>query len=127
MTMSDIQDVLDEITQCPCEAGALLATADGLLMASAGNLQGDAAAAAAAHLALAGRDTLAALGARPWVEQLVWSDDQVWYQTRLPGTHLLLLVCNDPGHAGGLRWTGRHMAQQLERALLRCERAFNAL
>ena len=115
--MPDIQDVLDEITQCPCQAGALLATADGLLMASAGSLQGDAAAAAAAHLALAGQDTLAALGARAWAEQLIWSHDQVWYQTRLRGTHLLLLVCDDPGHAGALRWTGRHMAQQLELAL----------
>lgn len=126
--MPDIQDVLDEITQCPCQAGALLATADGLLMASAGSLQGEAAAAAAAHLALASRDTLAALGARPWAEQLIWSDDQVWYQTRLRNTtHLLLLACEDPGHAGALRWTGRHMAQQLELALLQCERSFSAL
>nr|WP_296018043.1 roadblock/LC7 domain-containing protein [uncultured Acidovorax sp.] len=117
--MSDIQDVLDQITQCPCQAGALLATADGLTMASAGNLHGDAAAAATASLALAGRDALTALGAGPWAEQLIWSDNQVWYQTRLHGTHLLLLVCNDPGHAGALRWTGRLMAQQLELALLR--------
>lgn len=115
--MSDIQDVLDQITQCPGQAGVLLATADGLPMASAGHLHGDAAAAAAASLALTGRDTLAALGARPWAEQLIWSDDQVWYQTRLRGTHLLLLVCDDPGHAGALRWTGRRMAQQLEPAL----------
>ena len=117
--MSDIQHVLDQITQCPGHIGGVLATADGLLMASAGSLHGDVAAAAAASLALAGRDTLAVLGARPWAEQLIWSDDQVWYQTRLGGTHLLLLVCDDPAHAGALRWTGRHMAQQLEQALLR--------
>ncbi|MGS5089957.1 roadblock/LC7 domain-containing protein [Hydrogenophaga sp. A37] len=116
--MPDIQDILDQITECPGSAGAVLATADGLLMASAGALHGDVAAAAAASLTQAGQEALAALGQRPWVEQLIWSDTQVWYLTQLHGTHVLLLVCDDHSHAGALRWTARRMALQLEPTLL---------
>ena len=115
--MPDIQDILDQITECPGNAGAVLATADGLLMASSGALHGDVAAATAASLVLAGKEALSALGRRPWVEQLIWSDTQVWYQTQLHGTHVLLLVCDDHGHAGALRWTARRMVQQLEPSL----------
>ncbi|OGB16194.1 MAG: hypothetical protein A2W72_04310 [Burkholderiales bacterium RIFCSPLOWO2_12_67_14] len=110
--MPDIQDILDQITECPGNAGAVLATADGLLMASSGALHGDVAAATAASLVLAGKEALSALGKRPWVEQLIW------YQTQLHGTHVLLLVCDDHGHAGALRWTARRMVQQLEPSLL---------
>lgn len=116
--MPDIQDILDQITECPGKAGAVLATADGLLMASSGTLHGDVAAAVAASMALGGKEALAALGGRPWVEQLIWSDTQVWYQTQLHGTHVLLLVCDDHSHAGALRWTARRMAQQLGPTLL---------
>lgn len=116
--MPDIQDVLDEISECPGKTGVVLATADGLLMASAGTLHGDVAAAVAASVASAGEEALATLGGRPWVEQLIWSDTQVWYQTQLNGTHVLLLVCDDHSHAGLLRWTAQRMAQQLRSTLL---------
>jgi predicted regulator of Ras-like GTPase activity (Roadblock/LC7/MglB family) len=116
--MSDIQAVLDQIKSYPGKAGALLATADGLLMACAGALHGDMAAAAAAGLVLAGKEALAALAGQPsWGEQLIWSGDQVWYQTQLCHTHVLLLVSDDPSQAGTLRWSGRRMAGQLEAAL----------
>lgn len=115
--MSDIQAVLDQINSYPGKAGALLATADGLLMACAGALHGDMAAATAAELVLAGKEALAALAGQPWGEQMIWSSDQVWYQTHLSDTHVLLLVSDDPGQAGALRWSGRRMAGQLEAAL----------
>lgn len=116
--MPEIQEILEQINECPGNAGAVLATADGLLMACSGSLHGDVAAAVVAGLAMTGREALAALGNRPWVEQLIWSDTQVWYQTQLHGTHVLLLVSDDHGHAGTLRWTAGRMAQQLKPALL---------
>lgn len=116
--MSDVQAILDQISAYPGRVGVVLATDDGLIMASSGALQGDVAAAVAASLALAGQEALAALGEHPWVEQLIWSDTRVWYQTQLHSTHVLLLVAENHCQAGALRWTARQLAKQLEQALL---------
>lgn len=115
--LSKITAALARIAQCPDFYGAVLATADGLVLASAGGLQGDAAAACAAGLAIDSSASLATIHAAVPEELLIWAGDQVWYQTRLPSTHLLLASARLQAHAGALRLAVLREVEELQNAL----------
>ena len=112
-----IETALSRMAECPGFAGAVLATADGLVLATHGSLQGDAVAACAASLAIESRASLASIGENAPTELMVWTDAQVWYQTRMPSTHLVLAVSSDHGHAGALRLAVRRELAELRDAL----------
>lgn len=116
-SLQRIEAALNRMDECPGFAGAVLATADGLVLATHGSLQGDAVAACAASLALDSKASLATIGHSAPTELMVWTDTQVWYQTRMPSTHLVLAVSSDHGHAGALRLAVRRELTELRDAL----------
>lgn len=112
-----IEQAFARIAQCPGFSGAVLATADGLVLTSKGTLQGDMAAACAASLSLGVGSTLATLGEDSAKEIMLWNSSQVWYQTRLSTSHLLLAASGDAAHSGALRLLVSSEIADLEMAL----------
>ena len=115
--LSKITAALARVAQCPDFYGAVLATADGLVLSSAGELQGDAAAACAASVVIDSSASLATIHAAVPEELLIWAGDLVWYQTRLPSTHLLLASARLQAHAGALRLAVLREVEELQTAL----------
>ena len=106
---------------CQELAGAVLATRDGLVLASIGDFQGDTPAACAASLFVHLQEDLLPLlapgsDAAPR-EALVFGDDALWYLSHLAGGHLLLLRSRPTPHVGALRLAGQTTATRLNRWL----------
>lgn len=118
-SLQRIEAALKRMAESPGFEGAVLATADGLVLATHGRLQGDAVAACAASLALDSKASLSTIGENAPTELMVWNDTQVWYQTRMPSTHLVLAVSSDHNHAGALRLAVRRELAELRDALTR--------
>lgn len=112
-----IEQALARLAGCPGFDGVVLATADGLVLACAGSLNGDAAAACAATLSVDMRKALETVDRPGPVEMMLWSGQQVWYQAELPSSQLLLAVSRDPAHAGALRLAVRREFEPLSLAL----------
>lgn len=112
-----IQSVLDGCGNTPGFTGAVVATSDGLILASSGNLRGDTSAACAASLAVHTDAALGTLERAPPREALVWTQEAVWYLVRIEQAHVLLMRSGDGAHAGALRWTGQLAAARLAELL----------
>lgn len=117
-SLQEIDQALARMAECPGFLGVVLATADGLVLASRGTLQGDTAAACAASLALESGAALAILEDTDPREILIWTDNHVWYLARMSSTHLILAVSKQHAHAGALRLAIRREFAQLHVALL---------
>lgn len=118
ITESTLADVLEQLASaCPEFAGAVVATRDGLVLASIGNYQGDAPAACAASLSVHLQDDLQALGADSHTpvlaEALIFGDHMLWYLRRLAAGHVLLVGSRQTIHAGALRLAGQTASLRL--------------
>lgn len=113
-----IDQALDRMAECPGFAGVVLATADGLVLAGRGTLQGDTAAACAASLALESGAALGTLEDTALQEILIWTDNHVWYLARMPSAHWILAASKQHAHAGALRLATRREFAELDVALL---------
>lgn len=107
--------------QCGDIVGAVLATAEGLVLAARGSLAGDVPAATATHLAdLLERDLSVLLGASCH-EALFWSGDGLWGVARLPSRHVVLAHGKAPCAAGTLRLALGRLKRDLGPALAELE------
>lgn len=119
---STLFDVLGQLeAACPEFAGAVVATRDGLVLASVGNYQGDAPAACAASLSVHLQDDLQALAADgdtpALTEALIFGDRMLWYLRHLAAGHVLLIGSRQTIHAGALRLAGQTASVRLNRWL----------
>ena len=112
-----IELALARMIGCPDLEGVVVATSDGLVLACAGSLNGDAAAACAAALCVGTSRALETLEQSGAHETVLWNDQKVWYQTIFPSSHLLLAVSRNPANAGALRLAVRKEFDLLRFAL----------
>lgn len=112
-----IEQALARLAQCPGFDGVVLATADGLVLACRGSLNGDAAAACAASLSIEVRNALRTADQPETRELMLWGEDRILYQAVLPSSQLVLAVSRDPVHAGALRLAVRSEMPQLQAAM----------
>lgn len=127
ITESTLLDALEQLASaCPEFAGAVVATRDGLVLATLGDYQGDAPAACAASLSVHLQDDLQPLDAdsrAPGVKEvLVFGDHMLWYLSHLATGHLLLIGSRQTPHVGALRLAGQTAAARLNRWLAGPER-----
>lgn len=112
-----IEQALVRLAQCPGFDGAVLATADGLVLACKGSFNGDTAAACAASLSIEVRNALKTADQPETREIMLWGEDRVLYQAVLPSSQLVLAVSRDPVHAGALRLAVRSEIPELQSAM----------
>lgn len=122
ITESTLLDALRQLeSSCPEFAGAVVASRDGLVLATVGDYRGDTPAACAASLSVHLRDDLQPLvgGQRDpgATEVLVLGDQMLWYLSHLAAGHLLLIGCRQTPHVGALRLAGQTASTRLNRWL----------
>lgn len=76
---------------CPDLLGAMIATEEGLLLASSGALNGETAAAMASHLADSLDRNLSLLDQGDCLEALLWSASGLWGVARLRSGHVVMV------------------------------------
>lgn len=99
--------------ECPQVTGAVLSTADGLILAATGQLASDAAAATAAHLTEEVNRCLALLCDPGCDRLLIWGESAIWYLVRLSGRCALLARATADCRAGAMKLAIEGIAQQL--------------
>lgn len=111
-------DAIDGVQdQCGDILGAVLATPEGLVLATRGTLSGDVPAATATHLAdLLDRELAVLLGASCH-EALFWSGAGLWGVARLPTGHVVLAHGTVHCGAGTLRLALGRLRRDLAPAL----------
>lgn len=116
-TLLFIRKTLEQCARCLGFYGAVLATPDGLVLASAGQLQGDEPAACASSLlgdATAHLEHMVTGQAR---ELLVWTDTHLWNVQQLQDGFTLLLASTQRDQPETLRTITHQAASSLEPAL----------
>jgi hypothetical protein len=116
-TMRVIEKSLDYCGTCPGFYGAVLSTADGLVLASTGNLIGDEPAACAGSLNINTNASLNMLCTEPLTELLAWTSSKVWYLKIISGTHTLLVASTETSQPEQLRNTVTKVVEKLSIAL----------
>lgn len=107
-------DVLQHYhANCPSLEAAVLASRDGSLLETWGELPASAAASAALHLGQAVGKCLSLVRRSTLTESLVWAPPSVWYWAQLEQQQVLLACCNSLDHAGALRLAGQLAVQQI--------------
>lgn len=76
---------------CPDLLGALIATEEGLLLASTGEPSGETAAATASHLADSLDALVGLLAQASCTESLLWTEQGLWGAARLPTRHVVMV------------------------------------
>jgi len=109
-----IPDVLAQFARnCPELRGAVVATHDGLVLASTERFSGDIPAACAASLSVHVDADLSFIQDTRFTETMFWTPPGIWYLARLEHNHLLLAYSQSADHAGALRLAGQIALQQL--------------
>lgn len=109
-----ISDVLAQFAEnCPELQGAVVATRDGLVLASTEHFSGDIPAACAASLSVHVEADLSFIQDTHCTETMFWTPPGIWYLASLAHNHLLLAYSRSADHAGALRLAGQIAAQQL--------------
>ncbi len=102
---------------CPGIEGAVFADADGLIVASWGELAGDAAAAAAAQLVRSIAQNLSLIQESELDDALMWSSSGIWYCLRLRASgHALLIRAAAKCRSGALRMAVNSLRQVLSQS-----------
>lgn len=102
---------------CPEIRGTVLATREGLILASSGELSSDAAAASAVHLADELDRSLALLSGEGCEDMLVWTQAAVWCLVRLEGQSVLMARAGRDCRAGTLRLAADQTRRELAHPL----------
>jgi hypothetical protein len=76
---------------CPDLLGAMIATQEGLLLSSTGDLGSETAAAMASHLVDSLDHNLALLAQSACSEALMWTPTGLWGVARLPSRHVVMV------------------------------------
>lgn len=105
--------------ECPQVTGAVMATADGLILAATGQLASDAAAAIAAHLSEEVDRCLALLSDQGCDRLLIWGESAIWCLVRLSGRCALLARATADCRAGALKLAVEGIARELAPSLAR--------
>lgn len=110
----NIPDVLAQFAaNCPELEGAVVATQDGLVLASTASFNGDVPAACAASLSVHVDGDLSFVQDTRFTETMFWTPPGIWYLARLEHKHLLLAYSHSSEHAGALRMAGQIAVQQI--------------
>ena len=115
----NIPDVLAQFAaNCPELQGAVVATQDGLVLASTASFNGDVPAACAASLSVHVDSDLSFVQDTRFIETMFWTPPGIWYLARLEHKHLLLAYSQSSEHAGALRLAGQIAVQQINPMLM---------
>lgn len=90
-------------SECGAIRGTVLANAEGLILAACGELDSETAAAASVHIAQVIEQHLALLQPSGLQEQIIWTEDAVWYILRLSQGYVLMATADVHCAAGMLR------------------------
>ncbi len=102
---------------CADLRGALIATPEGLLLASCGAPEGETAAALASHLADSLDLDLALLAGTACTESLLWTQNALWGVARLESGHVVLVHAIPECRAANLRLAIGRLRRDLRPAL----------
>lgn len=107
-------DVLLQLhANCPSLEAVVLASRDGQLLQTWGDLPAAATASAALHLGQALGKCLALVRRSTLTESLLWAPPSVWYWAQLERDQVLLACCQSLDHAGALRLAGQLAVQHI--------------
>lgn len=102
---------------CPQARGAVLATADGLVLAANGALNDEASAATAAHLAEVVEHHLSFIIATRCDDILVRAASAVWYLTRIADHCVVMVTATPDCSLGMLRLVAKRAGAEVEALL----------
>lgn len=103
-TLDALLGAIDGVcADCADVQGAVLATAEGLVLAARGTLAGEVPAAAATYLADDLDRHLSLVLSTACSDALVWTPAGLWGLARLPSRHVVLVHAADRCAAGTLR------------------------
>jgi predicted regulator of Ras-like GTPase activity (Roadblock/LC7/MglB family) len=88
---------------CADLSGVMVTSADGLVLATRGTLDGDTAAAAASHIATELQTALRMLDGGPCADVLIWTASALWAVARMNGGEVLLVECTPQSRPGVVR------------------------
>ena len=103
--------------QCSGIRGTVIATSDGFVLAAAGVLENETAAATAVHVTQVVEQHLGLLQPSPYREQIIWTDNALWYICGLAGTNVMMVLADAHCTAGMLRMVCRNIGDALNHAL----------
>lgn len=116
-TLLFIKKTLNQCAQCVGFYGAVLSSADGLILASSGHFSGDEAAAAAAGLMVESSKALSMITETTTQEVLLWSDHKLFNLRRLRGDNILMICSDDLEGLEHIRLVAERAADSLDIAL----------
>lgn len=121
MSLDLIQEfarLLQELhAHCQDIRGTVVATQDGFILAASGELDNDTAAATAVHLTEVAEQHLSLLRSARCIDQIVWTDNSIWYITRLADEYILMSVAESTCNPGMLRLVSRNIDDAVRRIL----------
>ncbi|MCE1182249.1 MAG: roadblock/LC7 domain-containing protein [Rhodocyclales bacterium] len=113
MSLDLIQEfarLLQELHEhCQDIRGTVVATQDGFILSASGELDNDTAAATAVHLTEVAEQHLSLLRSARCIDQIVWTDNSIWYITRLADEYILMAVAESTCTPGMLRLVSRNI------------------
>lgn len=93
--------------QCSDIRGTVIATSEGFILAAAGLLNDESAAATSVHITQVIEQHLSLLQPSSCREVMIWTDEGLWYIMRLPDEHVLMTLAGADCSAGMLRLVTR--------------------
>lgn len=108
--ISQFSRLLQELhLQCPDIRGTVVATFEGFILSASGELDNDTAAATAVHINQVVEQHLSLLRSARCIDQIVWTDNSIWYITRLADEYILMAVAENSCNPGMLRLVSRNI------------------
>lgn len=108
--ISQLSHLLQELhLQCPDIRGTVVATYEGFILSASGELENDTAAATAVHITRVVEEHLSLLRSTKCIDQIVWTDNSIWYITRIADEYILMAVAENVCNPGMLRLVSRNI------------------
>ncbi len=113
-----LEAALDQLRRdCPDLTGALIATEEGLLLASQGDIGSETAAAMASHLADSLDRDLALIAQAACDESLLWTAGSLWGVARLQTRHVVMVQAIAECRTANLRLALKRLRRDLAQPL----------
>lgn len=116
-TLLFIRKALEHCGHCPGFHGAVLASPEGLVLASHGAFSGDEPAACASSIVVSTQTCFGALTTSRMNEIMIWGDQELWSILVLPLDYILLVASKEPAGHAQLRQVSRESSTMLVQAL----------
>lgn len=117
-TLLCIRKTLEQCADCPGFYGAVLASPEGLVLAAAGQFDGDESAACASGLMVNTSVNLGQMAVGSPLEIMIWGDDgKIWNVSALTGGYIMLIASTEAAHLNRLRQIMHRATTVLNQAL----------